>query len=529
MRHRKQQRRTSKGGYDELKIKVLFAVVMGLLAATLTPLPPLTGSSQAALPTLPATQLAAASAARTEQAQATAQSAAAAQGAAVLLRGARRWHRHHPPRHGGGGNPSPSPSLSPSPSPSASAKPSPSPTPTPAPPAAQVNCALIVPADPLSAAGLATPWQLTEDGAGPCNEANPDDSAFVEGAVVDPATGQVSAYDPLVVDRGSRPAVAPTRPTLPAGAVVGIWVGYNGDNVTLRGPGAGACTFQVDDSAFGQNAFCNATAFFGAANRAIQSGKLAVPMLGTGKDGKTCPTVRDFSVVDQDQSDNTTTKYLVTAQGQIAQDTPENATRLAGAQVAKNGSDEGLLTRAIDGALGCTPWMVPDLADATHQERVTSWPLNELMAAARQAPPAALVPAGDPFVFVGNDPSLSKLNTYRAGVDMPRVGSLSQADTRTYCRNMLRTGLPRIAADRTLTQAGASPFPADASNLFTFLAFRFNQAFSNGDGFLHCEQLLGVRNPIELRMTDGVVTGAVINLNPGPAAPPPSSRDLKNR
>jgi hypothetical protein len=467
-----------------MRLKVLFAVVMGLLAAALVPVSSQlrgaapTGSTQA----ITIAQLAAASAARMQ----------------------------------------------------------PTPTPTQAAAGPALNCALIVPEDPLSARGLATPWDLTADGAGPCHESDTNQSAFVEAAIIDPATGQASVYDPLVIDRGTRPAIEPTRPDLPAGAVVGIWVGFNGNTVTLRGPGAEACVTGADGSDFGQQAFCNAVAFFNAANAAIRAGKLAVPALGTARDGRPCPTTRDFSVVDQDQSDNTTTTYLVTARGRVAQNTPANAATLAGAAVIKhrgggkhtptnapkpvpatvlkNGSDEGLLDRAIDTALGCTPWTVPNLADPQHQLRSTSWPLTELMAAARQAAPVALVPAGDPFVAGASGPSLSKLNAYRSGVDQPAVTSLSQASTTTYCQNLLRTGLPRIAADQQFTGPAASPFPDVASSLFTFLATRFNQTFGNGDGFLHCEELLNVQNPVTLQMNAaGVVTGATIDLHPGPA------------
>src|SRR5205823_13290258 len=67
------------------------------------------------------------------------------------------------------------------------------------------TCTPVVPADPLSAKGLATPYEL----AGPCHETNPDTAAFVQATILDPATGAVSVYDPLVVDRGKRPAVAP--------------------------------------------------------------------------------------------------------------------------------------------------------------------------------------------------------------------------------------------------------------------------------------------------------------------------------
>src|SRR5689334_20818814 len=47
------------------------------------------------------------------------------------------------------------------------------------------DCTLIVPPNPLTAQGLATPYQLTATDAndGPCNETNTAQSAFVEAAV----------------------------------------------------------------------------------------------------------------------------------------------------------------------------------------------------------------------------------------------------------------------------------------------------------------------------------------------------------
>src|SRR6266849_1470096 len=64
--------------------------------------------------------------------------------------------------------------------------------------AANVNgdCTLIVPANPLTARGLATPYQLqaTNPGNGPCNESNKAQAAFVQGAVLDTAAGAISIY-----------------------------------------------------------------------------------------------------------------------------------------------------------------------------------------------------------------------------------------------------------------------------------------------------------------------------------------------
>jgi len=88
-----------------------------------------------------------------------------------------------------------------------------------APAAAQnTDCTLIMPAHPLTAAGLATPYQLTatDPAKGPCNQANTAQSAFVQAAVIDRATGQISVYSPLVIDAGTQPAAPPVVPVLPA-------------------------------------------------------------------------------------------------------------------------------------------------------------------------------------------------------------------------------------------------------------------------------------------------------------------------
>ena len=84
------------------------------------------------------------------------------------------------------------------------------------------NCSLIVPNNPLSAVGLATPYQLvaTDPAAGDCHETNSAQSAFVQAAVLDPATGQISIYNPLVVDQFATPAMAPVVPSLPTNAIV---------------------------------------------------------------------------------------------------------------------------------------------------------------------------------------------------------------------------------------------------------------------------------------------------------------------
>ncbi|GAA4557793.1 hypothetical protein [Pseudonocardia xishanensis] len=339
------------------------------------------------------------------------------------------------------------------------------------------NCTLAVPPAPLTAAGLATPYELRgSGGGGDCHEADPAQSAFVEATVLDPATGALSVYHPLVVDAGTRPAAPPVPVTLPPAAVVGLWFGFQGDTLTLTTAPADrqACVNGLPGSPFGQFADCNGAAFFAAANAAIAAGTLKVPALGTGRDGLPCPTTRDFGVVDQDQSDNLVTRYVAARDGRIAQDTP--ATAGLGA-VLTNASDNGLLASAIDPALGCTPFSAPDLTAGGAPTSALA--LNELQAAADQAAPVATVPLVDPMVEVGNRIDRAKVALYRAGVDMAPIGATDAGDGAAYCRNLAAVAPVRLARDRAFTQAAPSPDPAAATTLFGFLTQRLTASWEN--------------------------------------------------
>ncbi len=375
------------------------------------------------------------------------------------------------------------------------------------------NCTLIVPANPLSAQGLATPYQLTATNAamGPCHEANANQSAFVEAAIVN--NGQVTLYDPLVIDKGTQPA-APTVPAnVPAGSTVGIWFGFNGTNLTLQSANGtnalaqGNCVNGMGASIFGQFAYCNAPAFFQSANAAIQGGMLTVPPVGTAKDGLPCPTTRDFSLVDQDQSDNVVTHYLANANGQTAQMNAANMAAIPNAVDLANGSDNLLLNKFVDPALGCTPFTVPD--QSSDNQPSGALPLDELSAAANQQAPIAMVPLNDPMTLNNANQDAAKVNLYRMGVDQAPIGQGGDNGSgATYCQNLFGTpqGIMRVFNDMAIFQNAPSVDAAMASNLFTFLGMRANQSFTN----LGCMNLLNKPNPIALAMTGNVVTNAVM-------------------
>jgi hypothetical protein len=373
------------------------------------------------------------------------------------------------------------------------------------------GCILLVPRQPLTASGLATPYQLMSANGSACHESTSATAVFVQAAVLDPATGQISIYDPLVIDQGTRAAAQPVVPKLPANAMVGIWFGSNGTSLHLQGADGGVlrtaqCVDGLGRSVFGQVGYCHAPAFFAEANRLIRDGKLTPPPLGTAVDGMPCPSVRDFSVVDQDPSDNVTTSYLVTQDGALAQDTAANRTLFPGSVAFGNGSDNRLLAIALDSALGCAPWEAPDLADPG--QMVTAQPLNELQAAMYQAAPVAYVPGADPMTLVNGQPSLVKQNLYRAGVDQPREPSATQAseDQLAFCQDILSIAPSRIQADEAWTISPASPDPAVANSLFTFLAARLSVTL--GPDGLNCTSLLNVTNPVQLTQVNGIVVDA---------------------
>jgi len=413
-----------------------------------------------------------------------------------------------------GASASASPGATPSPSVSAaSAAPTATAT-APAAAAANVSCDIIVPANPLTAQGLSTPYQLTgTNGQSPaasgCNMANfANLGAFVQATILNPATGALSVYEPLVITQGTLAAAAPVMPTLPANAVVTIDFGFNGTNLTQVGatPNAlqqGNCVNGLPGSIFGQVSFCNGTNFFMAAYQAEAQGKLTVPALGTSpKDGMACPSTRSFQLIDQDPSDNVTSTYLLTGNGQTAQDNTANKAAMTGAQAINNGSDNILLDGFVDPSLGCTPFTAPDLSQGGAAG--TSQALDELSANKNQAAPIALVPENDEMVLVNNAFSATKTNLYRSNVGQPAINNTNnQADSpANFCQNMVNIQTPFLSNNQAALATGATPVPGTGNNLLTFMANRLNMSFTN----LNCQNF-GLKDPVTVAL-DG--NGAAI-------------------
>ena len=368
------------------------------------------------------------------------------------------------------------------------------------------NCTISVPSNPLSAQGLATPYQLGDG----CSETNAGQQAFVEATILS-RNGQVQVYNPLVIDQGTRPAIKPVAPRIQAGSQVIIDFGFNGTNLVLTGPGAvqrsSGCVDALGQSLIGQVAACNAVAFYSLANSEIARGALRVPQIGTAQDGKACQTTRDFALIDQDQSDNVYSAYLVTSKGQTAQATPFNKARLSNATLATNGSDNALLGVFVDPANGCTPYTRPDSTSMNGAQG--SQALDELSARVNQQAPVALIPTNDEMVLVGGNDSLAKTNMYRSLVDQPLLAANVNPTevAAAYCMNMVNIAPAHDQLDANTDGNFATPVAATGNTLATFIGNRLSMSFAN----LGCGSF-GLTDPVNVTADgNGVATAVSYN------------------
>ena len=377
---------------------------------------------------------------------------------------------------------------------------------TPAQAAASMNCSLAVPANPLTAQGLATPWQLGDG----CSMANAGtEGAFVEATILAP-NGSLQVYNPLVVTEGTQPAVAPAPPTIAAGSAVIIDVGFNGTNLVLTGAGAqqGNCVDAFGQSVIGQVSACNAVNFYRAANAQIASGTLTIPAAGTASDGQPCQTVRDFALIDQDQSDNVVSQYLINANGQTAQATAANKMAMAGATTLTNGSDDALLSKFVLPANGCTPFTATDTTNP--DGTAPSQALNELSARVNQTGTIAVVPPNDEMTLVGGNMSITKTNVYRSLVDQPLLPANTDpnAVAADYCQNLVNSAPARNQLDLTRDTNFGSPVPATGTNLGSFLGARLAASLQ----VLGCAKF-GLTAPLTVTTNaGGVATAVAYNL-----------------
>jgi hypothetical protein len=240
------------------------------------------------------------------------------------------------------------------------------------------------------------------------------------------------------------------------------------------------------------------------ANNLIARGALRVPNVGTATDGQRCVTTRDFALIDQDQSDNIYSQYLIDGNGQTAQATQTNQAKLPGATLLSNGSDNALIGYFVDPANGCKPFTRPDSTSLKGSQ--PSQALNELSARVNQRGHIAVVPTNDEMTLVGGAMSIAKTNMYRSLVDQPMLPGSTDPNqvAAAYCMNMVNIQPTRNNLDMTVDAAFTTPVPATGNNLATFLGNRLSQSFAN----LGCGNF-GLTDPTNVTLDGNDVATAV--------------------
>jgi hypothetical protein len=335
-----------------------------------------------------------------------------------------------------------------------------------------------------------TPYIL--QGAG-CNQFDPAHARFVHAVVVNTQTGSLFVYDPLVISQGMVVISQPANVNFSmANSVVGIWLGSNSNFLTLtnaNGIANGNCVTGPNGSPFGQFAWCNAPNFWNAVNTLLGKGLIALPQMGQAFDGQTCPTLRDFFIVDMDPDDGVQATYLVTQQNQVIQATTANKNNFQIMQTIANDGDNRLITEFVNPAIGCRTLALPNAADPGKTEPAV--PMNILQAMLFQQPPVALTPNNDPMVQTNKQLDLTKLNLYRMGVNQPQAQLAGgDNDPATFCRNYGTIALNRFKSLVNNLKAFASPAPANP-NLYAFMIQRASTTWMN----LNCQGLTGIADP----------------------------------
>jgi len=389
------------------------------------------------------------------------------------------------------------------------------------------DCILQVPSNPLNS-GLFEPWYLSSNDM-TCTQTNNKANAFVEATILDIDTGKFFVYFPLVIDDGKTPTIPPLKAILPLNNIVTLHFGTNGNSLTLKPTLVGTKNSLIDGncinglpngSIFGQFAYCNAKNFFSKVNQLILINIITVPSLGLSSAGEECPTTRSYAVVDQDQSDNVLSQYILRNDMTVVQDYPQN--RLNVLKIIGNGSDNRLLDVFIDPAIKCVPFKAPDLYDV--QIMRSSLALNEIQANTLDINliTTALVPAIDPMALDNDVQSLEKVNLYRIGVNQQPLSCLNKNDDIKYCNQLAIVTPPFLKRYQNELLNFASPDVEVANNLMNFLAVRFVNTW----GILNCLNLTGLQSPISVTfdpISNIVISNNLItNVQPTQATQPPT-------
>lgn len=337
-----------------------------------------------------------------------------------------------------------------------------------------LTCNIVLPNNLLSSVGLSTPFIYKN-----CDQTIEDQASFAEAVILDPNTGNLSIYTPLIINEGTKPLYPPVIPDIKTTDVVGIWFGSNANIIILENPDI-TCINGLPNDPFGQVAACNAVFFFKKAFDAYNKNKLIIPNPGVNIYGKKCYTTRNFEVIDMDQSDNVLSQYII-YNNQVGQFSDSILSKLNknNTRIISNGSDNRLLNIFILPALGCESFKVPDISNNNISRSAQA--LNELQADIYDMANTALIPLGDPMCLTNGTENINKTNLFRSIVGQLPIDNIVNASTKKYCEKIIKIGIPSLFLDQKYTLNYTSP--NENESLFNFLTNRMKNSLQSLDCF----------------------------------------------
>ena len=183
---------------------------------------------------------------------------------------------------------------------------------------------------------------------------------------------------------------------------------------------------------------------------------------------------------------------------------------MTNATVENNGSDNGLLDKFVDPALGCTPFTAPNPTNPNGSS--ASQALNELSARVNQKAPVALLPVNNPQLLVGGQFSVTKTNLYRIETDQPLLGFGANLDRNAASTARTWSTSPRPGSSWTRPWKPAPPRPS--RTWATTWRPSWPPGCAGSFDNLNCKNY-GLTNPVTLTTdANGVATAATYNTTP---------------
>ena len=314
---------------------------------------------------------------------------------------------------------------------------------------------------------------------------NPNLQAFVEADIINPRTGSIKVYNPLVITEGTQPPPAGAA-RVPRGDVVAIMFGFNGGNLLLTGTEK-RCSRTTASTAsrvlLSQVAYCNSPAFYRAANRDIARGVLKIPPLATGDDGQPCPLPATSPWWTRPRrqhgrrlpADRENGRPPRTGQGDAAalSEGPRRSTTAATTR----------WSQVMDPALGCARYRLHDKTAPARCRLRQVTPTNCCATAARTTP-VALVPLNDPMTQVNGHNNRARPTRSRYELDQALIGQGGEL-AEDYCEDMMQIGIQRVQQDSGKSPTSRPSCRTRATTCSRFMAAPASASFENL-GSAHC-------------------------------------------